>query len=479
MPLGHDHGRREQAPAAPPGRAPPAAPGRGCNFTGAWTDNSISAPVCDAQAWGCQKTGAQFWLTDTESGFRGVSHGPADFVHAGNGPYQMGWSHSNATYSDRAGCATRAQPPSCSHISAQECTQPVPPGGGGRPDMAWKMVPNTRVEKFQSLQSWTEITSVTACELKCAATAGCELWTYVWEDPSGSWGLKGGCWAFPRAAQTAFAAEANWTSGLAISGINATGCEQLGCCWHAEGVGNVSDGSAVHCVEKAAAPCEVCVTLDADAPGRPRSTSCSVPAPGSYTNASDYSERTCQSCGAVAADCSSIDWHSGPLSRNATTKQWKREEDIHTVHLVFSTHFDVGCNWNVHTVMDMYFHRYIPQILAIQEGLRGMGMPERLPFLMQPWITSLYVDCPPNLVFDATPNETLRCPSKEEVERYEAAIRRGDIVFQALPFNLQPEAMSPGLFEGAGPPQHGLPSKTMALITSDCGATCSLSTKCP
>ena len=98
---------------------------------------------------------------------------------------------------------------------------------------------------------------------------------------------------------------------------------------------------------------------------------------------------------------------------------------------------------------------------------------------MQPWITSLYVDCPPNLVFDATPNETLRCPSKEQVGRYEDAIRRGDIVFQALPFNLQPEAMSPGLFEGAGPPQHGLPSKTMALITSDCGATCSLSTKCP
>jgi hypothetical protein len=68
---------------------------------------------------------------------------------------------------------------------------------------------------------------------------------------------------------------------------------------------------------------------------------------------------------------------------------------------------------------------------------------------VQPWITSLYVDCPPNLVFDATPNETLRCPSKEEVGRYEDAIRRGDIVFQALPFNLQPEAMSPGLFEGA------------------------------
>ena len=91
----------------------------------------------------------------------------------------------------------------------------------------------------------------------------------------------------------------------------------------------------------------------------------------------------------------------------------------------------------------------IPQILSVQEGLREMGYEERLPFLMQPWITSLYVDCPPNMVFDASPNATLICPTKEEVARYEAAIRRGDILFQAVPFNLQPEAMSPGLFEGS------------------------------
>ena len=75
----------------------------------------------------------------------------------------------------------------------------------------------------------------------------------------------------------------------------------------------------------------------------------------------------------------------------------------------------------------------IPQILSVQEGLREMGYEERLPFLMQPWITSLYVDCPPNMVFDASPNATLICPTKEEVTRYEAAIRRGDILFQAVP----------------------------------------------
>ena len=97
----------------------------------------------------------------------------------------------------------------------------------------------------------------------------------------------------------------------------------------------------------------------------------------------------------------------------------------------------------------------IPQILSVQDGLREMGYEERLPFLMQPWITSLYVDCPPNMVFDASPNATLICPTKEEVTRYEAAIRRGDILFQAVPtppnISLDPVTFrSTDLFAGAG-----------------------------
>ena len=308
--------RRHQRLYEPPAPAPPqpAAANSTCSFGGAWTDGSAMKPVCEAMAWGCHSAGAQFWLTDDAAtgGFRGVAHGPADFVHAGNGPFQAGWSHANATYANgTASCINRGR------------------------------------------------------------------------------------------------------------------------------------------VQREVKPCEICVTLDADAPGRTRSTSCQLPAPGSYTNSSDWSEHTCESCGSVAADCNSIEWKSGPLSRNATTKTWTREQQIHTVHVVFSTHFDVGCAWNVHTVMDLFFHRYIPQILNVQEGLREMGYSERLPYLMQPWISSLYVDCPPNMVFDASPNSTLICPTKDEVARYEDAIRRGDILLQAVPFNLQPEAMSPGLFEGS------------------------------
>jgi hypothetical protein len=59
------------------------------------------------------------------------------------------------------------------------------------------------------------------------------------------------------------------------------------------------------------------------------------------------------------------------------------------------------------------------------------------------------VDCPPHLRLDASNSTELICPTRAEVRRFEAALRRGDIVFQAAPFNLQPEAMSPGLFEGS------------------------------
>lgn len=60
-----------------------------CELGGSWTTADPLPAQCEAKAWGCDKTGAQFWLTDTDDGFRGVAHGPADFVHAGNGPFQV------------------------------------------------------------------------------------------------------------------------------------------------------------------------------------------------------------------------------------------------------------------------------------------------------------------------------------------------------------------------------------------------------
>jgi hypothetical protein len=104
---------------------------------------------------------------------------------------------------------------------------------------------------------------------------------------------------------------------------------------------------AAQCIKPESPTCKVCVTLDSDAPGRIASTSCGA----LDGNASDWSEHTCASCGVLAGDCDSIEWKTGPLSQNQSTQKWQREQPIDTIHMVFSTHFDVGCAWNVNTVM--------------------------------------------------------------------------------------------------------------------------------
>ena len=116
------------------------------------------------------------------------------------------WSHANATYTDQAACASRG-PPSCANVGGRDC---APPSGA---DTTWKLRPNTRVENFPSVRDWTGVASVAACEAKCAATHGCELWT--WVDTSPGWSGRGGCWAFPRSAQTCLTVSRSrtWESG--------------------------------------------------------------------------------------------------------------------------------------------------------------------------------------------------------------------------------------------------------------------------
>ena len=55
----------------------------------------------------------------------------------------------------------------------------------------------------------------------------------------------------------------------------------------------------------------------------------------------------------------------------------------------------------------------------------------------------------------------------------EAPFEEGDLV------GFNKEGMLTRNTTGVGPPQHGLPSRKMALITSDCGATRSLGIEWP
>eukprot|EP01052_Picozoa_sp_SAG31_P004891 SAG31_NODE_208_length_20313_cov_6.143119_8_plen_262_part_00 len=69
---------------------------------------------------------------------------------------------------------------------------------------------------------------------------------------------------------------------------------------------------------------------------------------------------------------------------------------------------------------------------------------------MHPWILSLYVDCDAWTIEDGCPLNpgTLRCPSATQLAEFDAAVKRGDILWAASPMNLDPGAVgSPHLFK--------------------------------
>lgn len=46
----------------------------------------------------------------------------------------------------------------------------------------------------------------------------------------------------------------------------------------------------------------------------------------------------------------------------------------------------------------------------------------------------MYIDCPPYLTLSGV---RLQCPTPNELQRFDAAVMRGDIVWHAGPYNLQ------------------------------------------
>eukprot|EP01126_Amoeba_proteus_P059319 TRINITY_DN7739_c0_g1_i8.p1 TRINITY_DN7739_c0_g1~~TRINITY_DN7739_c0_g1_i8.p1 ORF type:complete len:363 (-),score=58.11 TRINITY_DN7739_c0_g1_i8:168-1256(-) len=144
---------------------------------------------------------------------------------------------------------------------------------------------------------------------------------------------------------------------------------------------------------------------------------------------------------------------NGKVSENGTRIDWNDNTvwkylNIRKVHVVWMNHLDVGYNGIpvtgfINNVLNVYFHSHFPRALRLQKALRLLGSTDRFIYTTHPWLVSLYLDCP-TLVLA---NVTLKCPSLEAVEEFTQAILRGDIVWHAGPFNLQPENMDPSLFE--------------------------------
>jgi hypothetical protein len=107
--------------------------------------------------------------------------------------------------------------------------------------------------------------------------------------------------------------------------------------------------------------------------------------------------------------------------------------------------------------------------------------PDRLRYQIHSWIGSLYLDCVPWSIADgcANPNATIVCPSATERATFIAALRSGDIVFAASPFNVNAEMVGdPGLLtdlvgisedleRGAGWPANGTPPAFTSRVWSN------------
>ena len=106
------------------------------------------------------------------------------------------------------------------------------------------------------------------------------------------------------------------------------------------------------------------------------------------------------------------------------------DKKIKKVHLIFKTHLDIGFTKLSSQVERQYIEEFIPNTIKIIEQLRAEGAEERYVWTTGSWLVWEY----------------LQQASPEAVKKFEAAILRGDIVWNGVPYTVESEAMSKDLF---------------------------------
>jgi len=126
---------------------------------------------------------------------------------------------------------------------------------------------------------------------------------------------------------------------------------------------------------------------------------------------------------------------------------------ITDVHVVFSNHLDVGFDgipnlgYSIN-VINTYFDVYFPRAITTANQMRQKHTGDRYIWLTQSWLVSLYLDCPSEFP-SPLPGVTLHCPNTTQLTQFQQALRQGDIIFHAFPFNGEPELLDESLFKYA------------------------------
>ena len=106
-----------------------------------------------------------------------------------------------------------------------------------------------------------------------------------------------------------------------------------------------------------------------------------------------------------------------------------KASNITTVHLIQSNHLDVGYTADAVDVINTYFDSFFPRAIQVGKELRDSGGKERLAWMTQTYLVSLFLSCPPDI--------GLHCPSDSAVSAFKAAVAAGDITWQAFPHNAE------------------------------------------
>ncbi|WP_216629180.1 DUF5054 domain-containing protein [Sphingobacterium lumbrici] len=104
---------------------------------------------------------------------------------------------------------------------------------------------------------------------------------------------------------------------------------------------------------------------------------------------------------------------------------------VKNVHIIFKTHLDIGFTELSSVVEKRYIDEFIPKAIAVAEELRSSGAKERYVWTTGSWLIQSYLD-------QAT---------AENKEKLKAAIQRGDIVWNAIPYTVESESMNKTLFK--------------------------------
>ena len=76
-------------------------------------------------------------------------------------------------------------------------------------------------------------------------------------------------------------------------------------------------------------------------------------------------------------------------------------------------------------VINTYFDSFFPRAASIGAALRAQNGTDRLRWMTQSYLVSLFLDCPPGI--------GLNCPNGAAKDAFKAAAAAGDITWQAFP----------------------------------------------